>query len=181
MKLLKELRDLEVTGKKIPKSKEDYTIRIAARAIILDEKGNIAILSTPKSKHYHHKLPGGGVEGEEDIIVTLKREIKEEVGCDIKIIQEVGEIIEYKNDYNQKQTSHCFLVRLKGKKGKPNFTKEEKEAGYEVKWLSFKDAIRLFEDNVPEDYTAKFIRLRDYTFLSESKKIIKRLLTIRCK
>jgi hypothetical protein len=33
-------------------------------------------------------------------------------------------------------------------------------------------AIELFKDHMPEDYTAKFIRLRDYTFLSEAKKII---------
>jgi 8-oxo-dGTP diphosphatase len=108
MRVLKELRDLEATGKKIPKSKEKYTLRIAARAIILDAKGNIAIMSTPKSEHCHHKLPGGGLEGDEDIMATLRREIKEEVGCDVEIIKEVGEIIEYKNEYNQRQTSYCF-------------------------------------------------------------------------
>jgi len=61
MKLIKELKDLEVTGKDIQKSKEDYRIRIAARAVIIDDNKSIAILSTPKSKHYHHKLPGGGL------------------------------------------------------------------------------------------------------------------------
>ena len=173
MKLIKELKDLEVTGKKTPISDEEYKIRIAARAIVQDNKGNIAILSTPKSNHYHHKLPGGGLDEGEDIGKTLKREIKEEVGCQIEIIKELGEIIEYKNKYNQKQTSYCFLAKLNGKIGKPNFTKEEKDAGYRVKWLPIDDAIKLFQDNIPEDYTAKFIQLRDYTFLLEAKKLLK--------
>src|SRR3989344_7927434 len=120
MKLIKELKDLEVTGKDIPKLKEDYRIRIAARAIIIDNQGNIAILSTPKSKHYHHKLPGGGLEEKENIEETLKREIKEEVGCEIEIIKEVGEIIEYKNKDNLKQTSYCFLAKIISKIEKPN-------------------------------------------------------------
>ena len=171
MKLIKELRDLEVTGKIIPKLKKDYKIRIAARAIILDKK-NIAILSTPKSKHYHHKLPGGGLEDNENILEALKREIKEEVGCEIEIIKEIGEIIEYRNKHNLKQTSHCFLTKLI-KIGEPNFTKEEKEAAYQVEWMSIDKAIKLFQDKIPNDYTAKFIQLRDYNFLSEAKKLLK--------
>jgi 8-oxo-dGTP diphosphatase len=172
MKLIKELLDLEVTGKKIPKVKDEYTLRIAARAIILDSEGDIAIMSTPKSKHYHHKLPGGGLEADENITDALRREIKEEVGCSVEIIEEVGQIIEYKNEYNQKQTSYCFICRLKGKKGKPQFTKEEKATGYKVEWIPIEEALKLFQDNLPEDYTAKFIRLRDYTFLLEASKII---------
>lgn len=173
MKLIKELKDLEVTGKYIIKSKEDYRIRIAVRAIILNNKSNIAILSTSKSKHYHYKLPGGGLEDGEDIKEALKREIKEEVGCEIEIINEIGEIIEYKNEYNQKQTSYCFLAKLNSKIGKPNFTKEEKEAGYEVEWISIDKAIKLFKDDIPADYTAKFIQQRDYNFLLEAKKLLK--------
>jgi ADP-ribose pyrophosphatase YjhB (NUDIX family) len=70
------------------------------------------------------------LEEGEDIKETLKREIKEEVGCEIEIIREVGEIIEYKNDYNQKQTSYCYLCKIKGLKGKASFTNEENEAGF---------------------------------------------------
>ena len=172
MKIIKELTDLEVIGKVIPKAKEDYRIRIAARAIILDRTGNIAILSTSKSKDNYHKLPGGGLEDSEDVTKTLKREIKEEVGCEIEILKEVGEIIEYKNEYNQKQTSYCFLAKIKGQIGKANFTKEEREAGFKLEWVPIGEAIKLFKDSTPKDYTARYIQVRDYTFLLEAKRLL---------
>lgn len=173
MKLIKELRDLGVTGKDVPKNKKDYWIRIAARAIILNSKGEIAILSTPKSHHYHHKLPGGGLEENEDVKKALIREIREETGCEIDIIKEVGEIIEYKNKDNLKQISYCFLAKVKGKIGKTNYTKAEKDAGYELEWMPINNVIKLFEDGKPVDYSAKFIQLRDYNFLIEGKKLLK--------
>jgi len=172
MKIIKELTDLEVIGNVIPKAKEDYRIRTAARAIILDSQGNIAILSTSQLKVNYHKLPGGGLEDNEDIIKTLIREIREEVGCEIEILKEIGEIIEYKNDYNQKQTSYCFLAKVKGQIGATNFTKEEENVGFKLEWVTIEEAIRLFKESVPEDYTARFIRLRDYNFLLEAKRLL---------
>jgi 8-oxo-dGTP diphosphatase len=115
------------------------------------------------------------LEAGEDIIETLKREIKEEVGCEIEILKEVGEIIEFKNEDNQKQISYCFLVKLKGKIGKPRFTKAEKEARHKVEWMPISDAIKLFQYKIPEDYTAKFIQLRDYNFLLEANELLKYL------
>jgi len=170
MKLIKELKDLEVTGKDVPKSKVNYKIRIASRAIIFDSKNLIALISVPKFGY--HKLPGGGLEEGEDIKYTLKREIREEVGSEINIIKEVGEIIEYKNEYNQKQTSYCYICEINGGKGETSFTIEEKEAGFKLIWLSIEDAITLMEKDAPQDYTAKFIRLRDYSFLLQAKKLL---------
>jgi 8-oxo-dGTP diphosphatase len=169
MKLIKELRDLEATGKDIPQPEKQYSQRVAARAIILDPTNNIALISI--SKFGYHKLPGGGLEEREDIKEALKREAKEEVGCDIEIINEVGEVIEYKNEYNQKQTSYCYLAKTKGPKGKTSFTKDE--IGFKLLWVPIKKAMQLMESDSPKDYTAKFIRLRDYTFLSAASKLLK--------
>lgn len=135
MKLIQELTDLEVTGKAVPKSSDEYLFRTAARAVVVDESGKIAILATPNLKHYHHKLPGGGVEEGEDLTEALRREIKEEVGCEIIVLRELGEIIEYKNKYNQKQISYCYLAKVDEGVGEPTFTPEEREAGYRVLWM----------------------------------------------
>jgi 8-oxo-dGTP diphosphatase len=170
MDIIKEIRDFEVTGKNIPKSKKDYKMRLAARAIILDSKNNVALLSIPKLNY--HKIPGGGLKEDEDIKKALKREIKEEVGCDIEIIKELGEIIEYRNKYGQKQISYCFLTRIKGNKGNPSYTKKEKEADFTLLWIPLDKAIELIEKDNPQDYILKFIKLRDYTFLLEAKKML---------
>ncbi len=168
MRLIREIRDKDILGKESPS--EEYKSRIAARAIISNDSGEIAVLSPKDPSVYPHKLPGGGLENEENIIETLKREVKEEVGADVDIMSELGKIIEYKNNYNQKQTSYCFLAKLKDRIGEPTFTEQEKSLGYELQWIPLKKAIELFQESTPEDYTAKFIRLRDLTFLQEAAK-----------
>lgn len=171
MKLIKEIRDSDTINEVIPNPKEKYSYRVAARTILINSTGKIAILEI--KKHGYHKLPGGGLEEGEDIKQTLKREIKEEIGAEIEIIGEVGMIIEYKNKYNQKQTSYCYLAKIKNINVGTSLTKEEKEAGLTLRWVSIEDALKLFEEDSPKEYTARFIRLRDYTFLLEAEKLLK--------
>ena len=173
MKLLREIHDFDVLGKNIEKSKGDYELRIAARAIVIDEQNNVAILSTKKSINYHHKLPGGGVEEGEYIVEALRREIIEETGCNIEIISEIGKIIEYRNKINLNQVSYCYFAKVKGEKGTPCFTKNEIDSGYELLWLPIDKIMELFNDTSPSNYYAKFIKLREYTTLIEGKKLIK--------
>ena len=74
----------------------------------------------------YYKLPGGGVEEGEDLQIALKRECKEEIGCNVEIIREVGQINEYRKMFNIKQISFCFLAKVVGGKGEPELTEGEK-------------------------------------------------------
>lgn len=166
MRLIATITDKEVIGKR-QEFKGEYSLRTAARAIVFNSKDKIAILNAKKYKF--HKLPGGGVEGKEDIKETLERELKEEIGCKVQIIKEVGKIIEIKNKYGQKQDSYCYVANVLSK-CKSNLTKEEKEdLEIEVEWTKLDKAIKLFEQDNPKNYTAKFIRYRDLMFLKELK------------
>lgn len=167
MKLITTITDKEVFGRET-KFNGKHSLRTAARAIVLDEN-NIAILH---AKNYgFHKLPGGGIESKEDVEKTLRRELKEEIGCEVEILGEIGKVIEIKNKYGQKQTSYCYVARVSGK-CETNLTREEKEdLGIEVEWVDLDEAIELFEKDDPQDYTAKFIRYRDLIFLREIKKV----------
>jgi len=168
MKLIATITDKEVIGEITPKPKE-YTIRNAGRAVVYNLDNKIAILHA--TKYNFHKLPGGGVENGEDIRTALERELLEELGCSVEIITDVGSIVELKNKYGQRQTSYCFTAKVL-KIGNANLTKEEKQIlGIKVKWVSLNEAIKIFEGDSPEDYTAKFIRLRDLSFLREALKI----------
>ena len=71
-----------------PEERKGYQYRKTARAVVFDENNKIALLYV--SKHNYHKLPGGGAEDGEDLIVALKRECVEEIGCDIEVIEDLG-------------------------------------------------------------------------------------------
>ena len=83
MKLLKEIteRSLGVSDKEI--LEEKFRFRKSARAVLLNDKNEVCLQHVTKWNYY--KLPGGGVEIGETVEEALKREMKEEVGCDLII------------------------------------------------------------------------------------------------
>lgn len=163
MKLIKtiQFKDLKV------EETDKFEIRRAARAVVFDHDKNIGILYV--GKYNYHKLPGGGLEGDESIEEALKRECLEEIGCNIEIFGELGEIIEYRDKWSLKQHSYCYLANVVGKKGKPDFTQKEIDNGFEIKWLSLEEAAKLLENDKPDDYMGGFIQIRDSSFLKEAE------------
>lgn len=164
MKLLCELRDEDVGWKS---RKVKLKKRIAARAVLL-KKNKIALLNV--SKHGYHKLPGGGLEWKETIKQALEREILEETGCKIRIISEVGKIVEYKTHEKTLQTSFCFLSKVTVQ-GEPNFDREEIRDGFRLEWIGMKRAIKMLEKEKPKTYDGKFIIKRDLAFIKTAKNI----------
>ncbi|MDD5621227.1 MAG: NUDIX hydrolase [Candidatus Paceibacterota bacterium] len=162
MKLLGTLNPENATEKEI----SDFKERTAVRAIIFDSENRIGILYV--RKHKYHKLPGGGVEDKETEYDAFKRECLEELGCNIEIIKEIGKIIEYRKMFNLKQTAICYLAKVVGEKGKPSFTQEEKDRGFEIKWLSIKEAFSLLNSDDTENKEGKlYIIPREKLFLEE--------------
>ena len=143
--------------------------REAARAVILDDENNVAILTVRDGGY--HKIPGGGIEKGEDVKKALAREAKEEAGVQIEIIDEVGYTLEYRDGL--KQYSYCYLGRVAGSKGAPEFTKQERRDGFEPpKWMPIDEAIDLFKSDKPSFLRAEFMSLRDRTFLEEARKML---------
>jgi 8-oxo-dGTP diphosphatase len=162
MNLLKTIRDSDF-ALEIP-APSRYKERRASRAVVFDADKKVALLHVTKKDY--HKLPGGGIEEGENIEEALRREIREEIGCDVTNIRELGSIEEYRNKFEIHQLSHCFLADAVGEKGTPRLEQDEIAEGFETVWLDIKDAISTLENegNV-EDYQGKFIRTRDLAFL----------------
>ena len=137
--------------------------RRAARAVIFDNKNQVAMLHVSKDDYY--KLPGGGVDKGETIIQALRRECLEETGCKIKNIKELGRIDEFRYFYAFKQISYCFSAQVSGVKGKLFFTDDEIAAGFKLKWMSLLKAIKLMEKAKISSPTGRVINKRDLTFL----------------
>ncbi|MDD5750592.1 MAG: NUDIX domain-containing protein [Candidatus Pacebacteria bacterium] len=167
MRLLKIINPEKVDEKEI----SDWEQRKAARAVVFDEEGNIGLLYVRNRNYY--KIAGGGVEEGEDIKTALDRECEEELGVEVEILDEVGEITEYRRRFVLKQTSYCFLAKANSKKKGANFTDQEKEKGFEVLWLKPEEALRMLSFNQTADYEGGFVEERDFCFLNSALEKIK--------
>ena len=169
MELLNEIYNKDITGEETATS-IPYNLRKASRSIVSNENNQIALLYV--SKHKYHKLPGGGVENSENIKEALKREVMEEVGVNVLIRDEIGTIIEYRDEFKQLQISYCFFSKVIGEINTPSFTESELSNGFQLKWVTLDEAIVLLSNDTPDDYVGKFNKKRDLTFLNTAKKII---------
>lgn len=165
MKLLKEISDAtfgdtdtEILGK-------TYELRKSARAILMNDEGDIAIQYL--ANHFFHKLPGGGVEMGETIESALVREVKEEVGCNSEIEEEIGLVIEYRKEHTLLHMSYCYLARVVGPLAEAALEQAEIDEGMSTFWMKPEVAIQKMETDVPNTYQGKFILKRELAFLRE--------------
>ena len=168
MEVLKIIRDADIgVAGPIPAA---YRERIAARAVVFDANGEIALQHMTKQDY--HKLPGGGVEEGESVEAGLARELAEEIGCTVGNVRELGIIEEFRDERELHHISYCFAADVTGEKSAPNPDEGEVAAGAEAVWLGLEDAIRTLEEEGARvgEYSAKFTSLRDLTLLKEARK-----------
>lgn len=145
--------------------RDEYRIRYAVRAVIFDGNGAVPLLHAVVRNYY--KLPGGGVDDNEDLHTALKRELEEEIGSCAMITRELGQILEWRDSERLKQVSFCYTAILQGDKGIPRFTEKELAGGFEVVWATdIKHALSLVEMAVDrDDVEVSFMTTRDSTIL----------------
>ena len=142
---------IEIYCKKNLKLKGLFTYREAARGIII-ENNQILLVFSEKFKDY--KLPGGGLEKNENFEQALLREVKEETGLSVKIesffeeIMEFDEAQEIEMDYF-KMYSKYFICRKLEKN-----SQIISEIGSKTMWVNIDEAIiknkkAMLESNSP--------------------------------
>lgn len=150
-----------------PKDINDYKVRKASRGVLINKDNKIALLFV--SKENYHTLPGGGVEANETTREAYIREIKEETGCDCKILDNKKQnsiVLEERDGFKLLQISYIFYSEVVGEPKELELTQEEKDEGFELKWVDFDEAIKLVENDKPLDYEGKFIQRRDLAVLN---------------
>lgn len=170
MKLLKEISEgtlglsdeFELLG-------TNYELRKSARAILINDRGEMA--TQYLNTYAYHKLPGGGVERGENIEQALRREVLEEVGCDCKISQELGIVIEYRNKYKLLHISYGFVAMVVGEIGLSKLEEGEIEEKQETLWLSPKTVLEKMKFDIPGKFEGHFILARETAFLEEYLRI----------
>lgn len=170
MKNILTIKEQDIVANSPVVDTSTFRKRGAARAVLLDDSGQVYLLNV--SKHGYHKLPGGGIDEGEDIKRALERELMEEVGCKAEIIAELGTVIEYRNydDGGLEQTSYCYLAKQVGEQVASALEEGELAEGmFEVKAKNIDDAIALLSQDNPDNLEGQFIQKRDLAFLKVAK------------
>jgi 8-oxo-dGTP diphosphatase len=144
-----------------PKNFHDYHIRTASRGVLIND-GKLALLYVGKKKY--HKLPGGGVENGENPETAFLREIREETGCDCRLVSGKNQnslIIEFRDRYQLLQMSYIFFAEIVGKPRELQLTPGETADQFQLQWIPLREAVKLLSEDHPEGYEGKFIQKRD--------------------
>lgn len=155
------------------KNPSGFKLRRAARGVIIDDQKRILMMYVTKFNDY--KTPGGGVDDGEDIEEALKREMLEEAGCRGEIIDKIGQIQEFRSEFDQEQISDIFLVKMTSIE-QNHLTEAEINNGFKIVWFDDIDqAIDTLEDVEIDHYADKFIAKRELLTLKSAKGLIDKL------
>lgn len=168
MQTLLTIKEQDIVPNAPQADESTFKTREAARGVVLDQAGEVYLLNV--TLHNYHKLPGGGIDEGEDPIAAMKRECLEEVGCHVEIVAELGTIIEHRDQFELVQTSYCYIVKQVGEQVESALEEGELAEGMvEAKAKSIDDAIRILEQNKPNNYEGLFIQKRDLAILKAAK------------
>lgn len=118
-----------------------------------DTDGKYAFVLYPKREGYardYFSIVGGGLNAGENEIEALRRECREECGCEISDIKETGTILEFGTDRKEMgEIATCYTANVSGEKGKTDFDVNEASGGARCVWLTLDEAKRNIEAQVP--------------------------------
>lgn len=150
-----------------------FVTRTAARAVLVDKDGRVAVINSTNRNCY--KLPGGGIDDGELIEEALRREVREEAGYEISHIVPLGYTHETRHKFQQFNISYAFLARAEEYVGN-NLMEDEIEDGFELEWFDNIDAAieavsALDISNMI--YQAKFFTRRELAILRAAQKVLR--------
>jgi len=151
-------------------SNVSYVDRSAVRVIAFNTAGQIAIVYAKRDNYY--KLPGGGIDPNEEHVAAVIREMQEETGAVIEVRRDVGCIAtteEYRNDLHQ--ISYCYVADVLDDSGSPSLTEDEVNDGLGHLWLTVHEAKSNMAGVEPTSELGRYIKERDIYLLGEADKV----------
>ena len=151
--------------------------RNVVRAIIYDDEGYFYFARIHRDDIFAKdaefiETSGGGVEQGEDLITAIKRELKEELGMEVEVKEQIGIVSDYYNLINRHNINNYFLCK-KISIGDNHLTKEEANI-FHLTMLKIKydDAVKEYE-RCAVNGLGRLIRNRELPILKEAYEILK--------
>lgn len=170
--IIAEIKDQDFKPDYISPEDIQYSVRKAARGILV-QNGKIALLFVTKENY--HKLPGGGIEGNETNEEAFIREIREETGCECEI-GKVGDsnsaVLEWRDGFKLFQISYTFFAQVVGEPKATHMTEEEISEDFMLKWVPFSEIDEVINNDNPFDYEGKFIQIRDRAIINHYRQML---------
>lgn len=92
-------------------------------------------------------LPGGGVDTGEADAQAIQRELLEEIGMNVKNIQPIGEIIQYRNFIQKKYVIHGYTAEFDAYISTP-LPQDAGEASFRQHWMKRDDAVQYVSESI---------------------------------
>lgn len=145
----------------------------AARTVIVDEQGLTALIDVRHGEYF--KIPGGGIEPGESEEQAAIREALEEAGCQVELVQKIGEheFIDYNPKFGEtRHHSVCFLAKKVGNSAATAFDEWEQSNQMKLIWVSFAKAEELFSGVTTTDFFGSEINKRDHAFVQKAQEVL---------
>ncbi|KAK2597395.1 hypothetical protein QQS21_006019 [Conoideocrella luteorostrata] len=148
-----------------------YIDRFAVRVVVQNNAGEVSIIHVKTGNYY--KLPGGGVELNENHSDAARGEVQEEIGATITMRSGgcFATTEEFRNDLHQ--ISYCYCADVLDATGKPQLTAEEVVDGLSHSWMPLEKALEVMAAVEPTSELGRYIRERDVFLLQEARGILK--------
>lgn len=117
----------------------DYTLRPCSYGVVLDDAGRVAVVVKRGTFPF---LPGGGAKPGEDEVATLLREVREELGVEAEVLEELGRARQFfvvPDEANFQAEMTLFRIRL----GAP-IPGGPAEEDLDLRWLPPEEVIPTF-------------------------------------
>lgn len=148
------IKDSDIFNEPVPEPAE-YITRPTSKGFVFDQEGRACLLHVGNL----YGLPGGGIERGETPEQAFIRECKEEIGCFIEVVLQIGAVLQTKARQAKKYEIHYFIGKVIGEKGKPEPASAE-DAVFAFDWYPENELLRIFENQLPsipkEDYVMQF-------------------------
>lgn len=177
MKPLAVFTDKDVFRKGKSQQDPSFTDRLTGKAVVFD-RNNLALIGNKVNSFY--LLPGGGIEEGESIEEGVVRECLEEIGYQVKLIEPLGVVEDYRQREKRHKISHCYIAEVVGEKGNQKLTESEKRNGLHVIWVSLAEAIKILTGQAKQlrngevtFYNTGFNIVQDKLFLEKTRELTK--------